>query len=711
MKRQALLKTMTLEEKVMQLCALYDNQIQEDGDLSDRLLRERAGRGIGCVMSLARDKKARAGAEAVNGVQRFLVEQTRLGIPALMVEECLHGLMAREATIFPQSLGMAASWDPEGYGRVARAIARETRARGVALALSPTINIARDPRCGRTEETYGEDMLLTRRMALAFVKNMQANGVGCTPKHFAANFVGDGGRDSMDIHFSERELREVYLPAFEACVKEAKCMAIMPAYNTMDGIPCSAHPWLLIKVLREEWGFEGITGSDFHAIDGMLLRQFTARDGSECARKALLNGMDVEWPNSHMYPTLIEQVKTGKVPIKAVDRSVERVLHVKERLGLLREPYARMRRVIELTGSREQRDLACEAARRTMVLLKNKGVLPFSGKLGKLAVIGPNADTVRTGGYSATQTPVVTPLAALRRRLGADRVLYARGCANTGGSRAGIKRAVKAARAADAAVIVAGNWPGGSWKSEPMTEGEGRDRCSLALPGHQEELIREVARVNRRTVVVLVTGGVVIMENWIEDVKAVLHAWYPGCEGGTALAEVLFGDVNPGGKLPLTFPRREGQLPCFYNIKPTGRHYDYVDLRGDQFRFPFGHGLSYTRFEYGALRIEKSGDRRGGVTVRCTVTNTGRRTGDEVVQLYVHDVYNAIVTRPLMELKGFERLTLKPGESRRIAFRLTRRDLSFPGPNFKPMFDPGEFEIMVGASSADIRLRRTVEID
>ena len=703
-----LIRKMTVEEKVMQLCSAMDHQLLDSGALSAKKMKDRLSRGIGFIASLTRDFRPREGAEVLNEAQRFLVEKTRLGIPAVMHEECLHGNMSMGATIFPQSIAMAASWDPDFYALVAKAIALEARARGYTFALSPTINIARDPRCGRVEETYGEDTLLTTRMGLAFVKNMQANGVGCTLKHFVANFVGDGGRDSLDVHISERELREVYFPAFEACVKKGRAAAIMPAYNTQDGKPCSANSWLLTDILRNEWGFKGITGSDYWAINWMMDKQFVAVDHADCARKALLAGMDVEWPNGTTYPELVKEVRAGRVPIQAVERSVERVLRLKERMGLFRDPYAHTGRAVELSNCVEHRELALAAARRSMVLLKNKGLLPLrEKKIRKLAVIGPNAATVRTGGYSSRGARVVTMLKGLRAFLGKNKVLYARGCTNAGGTKAGIAKAAAIARKADAVVLCMGNWSGGSWINKPHTEGEGRDRCNLALPGLQEELIDAVTRASRNVVVVLIGGGPVVVAHWLDRVKAVVEAWYPGCEGGTALAEVLFGKHNPGGKLPVTFPVSEGVLPHFYNMKPTGRAYDYQDLRGAQEQFPFGHGLSYTKFAYGGLRMDKTD--QSGLTVRCTVKNAGRRAGDEVVQLYVHAM-GTTLSRPLKELKGFQRISLAPGKSQRVEFALTRKDLSYLGEKMKPVLEPCDLEVMIGSSSADIRLSRTVRI-
>ena len=703
-----LIGKMTVEEKVMQLCTAMDHQLLDKGALSCKSMKQRLSKGIGFIASLTRDFQPRDGVEILNEAQRWLIENTRLGIPAIMHEECLHGCMSMGATIFPQSIAMAASWDLDLYARVAKAVGREARARGYTLALSPTINISRDARCGRVEETYGEDTLLTTRMGLAFVRNMQANGVGCTLKHFVTNFVGDGGRDSLDAHFSERELREVYFPAFEACIKKARAAAVMPAYNTLNGKPCSSNSWLLIDILRKEWGFRGITGSDYWAINWMMDKQFVATDHADCARKAILGGMDVEWPNGTTYPLLVKEVKAGRVPIQTVNRSVERVLRLKERMGLFRDPFAHARKAVELSNCSKHRELAAEAARRSMVLLKNRNLLPLREKrIRKLAVIGPNAATIRTGGYSSRGAKVVTMLKGLQAFLDKNRVVYTQGCTNAGGTRAGIARAVQAAKKADAVVLCMGNWSGGSWINKPHTEGEGRDRSNLALPGLQEELIGKVAAVNRNVAVVLIGGGPVVVAEWIDKVKAVLEAWYPGCEGGTALADVLFGRYNPGGKLPVTFPVSEGVLPHFYNLKPTGRAYDYQDRRGAQEQFAFGHGLSYTKFTYSGFRIEKLD--RGGLTVRCTVRNTGKRAGDEVVQLYVHAM-DTTLSRPLKELKGFERISLAAGKSRRVEFRLMRRDLSYLGEKMKPVLEPCRLQVMVGSSSADVRLSRTVRI-
>jgi len=702
----ALIRKMTVEEKVMQLCSLMADQVLDKGAVNERKLRKAIGKGIGQFTTVTRQMMPREGTEVYNRLQKFLVEETRLGIPAILHDEVLHGLMAGGSTIFPQALGMASSWDPDLLSRVASAIGKETRARGISQALSPTINIARDPRCGRTEETYGEDVLLTTRMAVAFIKALQAEGVAATPKHFAANFVGDGGRDSHDIHFSERELREVYFPAFKAAIQEAGAMSIMPAYNTINGVPCACDPWLLTEVLRKEWGFEGIAGSDYWAIDGIYQKHRTAKDASESARLALVAGMDVDWPNASTFPNLVGDVRKGRVPMRVLDRAVARMLRVKEKLGLFENPYADPGRAVRLNDCEAHRKLALEAARSSMVMLKNEGLLPF-GKVRRIAVIGPNADEARTGGYSGFGVKIVKPLEGIRDRAGDHaQVLYAKGCELTGDSTAGFRKAEEAAKKSDVAVVVVGGWAGGSWEKEPYTEGEGRDRCRLELVGVQEGLIKAVVKANRKTVVVIVNGSAVAMGAWADRVPAILEAWYPGEEGGKAIAEVLFGDVNPSAKLPITFPYYTGELPWYYNVKPSGRADDYNDRRNKLALFPFGHGLSYTTYDYSGLKVARTS---AGAAVSCEVRNAGKRAGEEIVQLYIRDLL-ASLARPMKELKGFAKVRLAPGEKTRVEFTIPRADLGFLGKDLKPVFEPGEFEIMVGASSEDIRLRQVATI-
>jgi len=662
------------------------------------------GKNAGMLSIILRSFSPREAAELHNSIQKFIIENTRLKIPVIIHDEGLHGCMARGCTIFPQSIALASTWNPELVERIGVAIGKETRAHGIHQLLSPTINIARDPRCGRTEETYGEDPYLASKMAVAFIRGVQSQKVICTPKHFAANFVGDGGRDSNAIHFSERILREIYFPAFKAAIMEGGALSLMAAYNSIDGIPCSCNKWLLTEILRKEWGFKGFVVSDYGSVLGIMSHHRVAGTKAEAAKKALEAGLDMELPESDCFEYLLDLVREGKISEETINEAVRRVLRAKVWLGLFDEPFIDPDYAEKICDCEEHRRLALEAARQGIVLLKNDGILPLTKNLRSIAVLGPNAAVMRLGGYSGWGVKVVTPLEGIRKKASeATMVYYAEGCSLTGRSKEGFKEALRAAKKSDVAVLFMGN-------SVPETEGEQRDRCNLDLPGVQEDLILEVCDLEIPTIVVLINGSAITMTKWIDRVNAVVEAWYPGEEGGNAIADVLFGDYNPGGKLPITFPKTVGQLPLYYNPKPSGRVYDYVDLRGIQYLFPFGYGLSYTTFEYSNLRI--SPDKispEGCVKIQVDVKNTGRYKGDEVVQLYIHDAI-ASVARPLKELKGFKRITLEPGEQKTVEFTLGPEELSFYDVNMNLTVEPGLFEVMIGSSSEDIRLKGTFEV-
>lgn len=708
-----LLARMTMEEKVAQLGSrlpFTDWREWVRCTLDEKIARVRAippadviGPGVGQLSIFLRELPPRAAAAKANEIQRYARENTRLGIPPIIHDEGLHGLLANDATSFPQAIAMASSWHPELLQEVAAAIGRETRARGIRQLLSPTINIARDPRCGRTEETYGEDAYLASRMAVAFVHGVQSQGVVTTPKHYAANFVGDGGRDSNAVHFSERLLREVYFPAFEASMREGGALSIMAAYNSLDGVPCSCNRWLLTEVLREEWGFEGFVVSDYGSVIHITEKHAVAANKQEVAKKAVEAGLEIELPHTDCYgEPLLEGLRQGTISAEAVDEAVRRVLAVKFRLGLFDEPFVDEEQAEAVCNTAEHRALALQMAREGIVLLKNEGgALPLAGEIKSIAVIGPQADEPRLGGYSwdgYARERIVTPLRGIRERAGGVEVRFAQGCAVTGDSKEGFTEAAQAARQSQVAVLFVGN--------SRQTEGEQRDRADLDLPGVQAELIKQVAATGVPTIVVLINGSAVTMLDWIDQVDAVVEAWYPGEVGGTAIAEVLFGDTNPGGKLPITFPRTVGQLPLYYNYKPTGRIYEYVDLSGNPL-FPFGHGLSYTTFAYCNLHIRL--ERKRVVKISLEVENTGERAGDEVVQLYVHDVV-ASVARPVKELKGFRRVSLQPQETKEVTFEIAVQQLGLYDARLHYTVEPGEFEIMVGSSSEDIRLSGRLEI-
>lgn len=844
-----LLGRMSLEEKFGQLFMVA-------GDLSDGKDKYRHG-----VFGLQPGAEGNTKAEAeqllqqasasgasqsvrkANAIQRYFVEETRLGIPVIIFGEALHGLTENEATAYPQAIGLAATWDTALMGKVAFAIANEARSRGIRQVLSPVINIARDVRWGRTEETYGEDPFLTASMAVAYVSSFEKTGIITTPKHFVAN-VGDGGRDSYPIHFSERLMEEIYFPAFKACINEGHAGSLMTAYNSFDGRQCTANDWLLNKKLKQEWGFQGFVISDAGATGGANVLHFTAKDYTESTVQAISNGLDVIFQTSidHL-PLFYDAFEKGLIDEKAIDEAVRRVLRAKFRLGLFENPYANEQEADIWSNSSGQRELARKAAQESIVLLKNdRQTLPLKKTISSLAVIGPDATEARLGGYSGSGNQVVSILDGLKQKAGKQcSINYFKGVSRDSSSfvtiapeflfhkengqlKPGLKgeyfnnsrleglpdlsridetidfrwtlfspdpsvinandyavrwtgmllapqtarfnigiqgddgyrlylndellidnwykqtnrlisksfnftkgktyalriefheavgnvslrlvwnaaghpswekeveEAVEMAEKSDVVVVVAG-----------IEEGEFRDRAYLSLPGHQETLISKVAATGKPVVVLLVGGSAVTMQAWVDEADAILDVWYPGEEGGNAIADVLFGDYNPAGRLPITFPIHESQLPLYYNHKPTGRGDDYVNLSGKPM-FPFGFGLSYTSFTYSDLRIHNPEIMANDSTlVSFTLTNTGNADGDEVVQLYIRDLI-ASVARPVTELKGFQRVHLKQGEQMKVRFMITPPMLSMLDEQMRHCVEAGDFRIMIGASSADIKL-------
>jgi len=689
-----IIQSMNLEEKVAQLCCVERNLLLEGGCFSKEKAEHYLKNGAGHISPILRDFPAEQGVKIANEIQKILKEKTRLKIPVIIHDECLHGCMAQGSTSFPQSIALASSWDPEMLYRIAVVIGKETRSRGIQQALSPTINLVRDVRHGRVEETYGEDPYLTSLLAVSFIKGIQTEKVIATPKHFAADFAGDGGRDSSATFFSEKTLRETFFPAFQASVQQAKALSLMAAYNSINGVPSSASKWLLTDVLRKEWGFNGFVVSDYGSVSGLYRSHGVANSLAEAAKLALESGVEIELPGACCYPELISLVRQGKVREEIIDQAVERVLAGKFWLGLFENPFADVEKAVRLCNCDEHRHLSYQAALRSVVLLKNKGILPLSRNISSLAVIGPNADEIRLGGYSASGMRVVTVLEGIKNKTGkTTRLYFAEGCKVNDFSRSGFSKAVSAAAKTEVAILVMG--------SSAETEGENRDRCNLNLPGVQEELIKSVAATGTPVVVVLINGTAVTMKGWIDEVEAVVEAWYPGQEGGNAIASILFGEYNPSGKLPITFPGYTGQCPLYYNHLPCVRSLDYVEVRGKQPLFPFGYGLSYTRFIYHQLKISPeilTGERKLKVTVQ--VENAGAYEGDEVVQLYLRDVFSR-VARPVLELKRFQKVHLKPGEKTTVEFSLERQDLSFLDEKLETTVEPGIFKILVGGSSAE----------
>ncbi|MGA9120343.1 MAG: glycoside hydrolase family 3 C-terminal domain-containing protein [Bacteroidota bacterium] len=845
-----LLSRMTTEEKFWQLFMVpgdvsHGMEKYSHGifglSIRDRTIRKRAADQM---LDYTDTTAAQAAAERTNEVQRYFVDSTRLGIPIIPFDEGLHGLVRADATSFPQSIGLAATWDVPLVGRVASAIATEARTRGVRDVLSPVINLAHDVRWGRVEETYGEDPFLCSRIAAAYTGSFTREGVITTPKHMIVN-SGDGGRDSYPIDYNERFLDEEDFQPYLACIHEGGTQSVMTAYNSLNGEPCTSNAWLLRTILKGKWGFEGFVISDASAVGGLLDLHHVVHNREESAKRAIEGGLDVIFQSDYEHHVpLLKAFTDGMVDTTAINDAVARVLRAKFKLGLFENPYGDPAEAARSSGSPAHRALALEAARESMVLLKNDGaLLPLKKSIHSLAVIGPDAVEARLGGYSGPGIKKVSILEGIRKKLGkGTKLLFSPGCGRldtpfvtipsrylvapdgseglrgeyfnnlamtgtpalartdremdfrwtlfspdpsinadwfsvrwTGSLRAprggtvrigvegddgyrlfidgtpvvdtwgkqsfeettapftfvegrrytirmefktsvenvkcrliwdagvpdhavAIRKAVDVARESDAVVVVGG-----------LEEGEFRDRADIGLPGSQDAMIRQIAATGKPVVVVIVGGSAVTMERWIDGVRAVLDVWYPGEVGGDAVADVLFGDYNPGAKLPITFPRSVGQLPLTYNHKPTGRGDDYYDMTGKP-AYPFGYGLSYTTFVYADLQVDPPVVQSGGkTTIRFTVQNSGQVAGDEVAQLYLKDLVSSTVT-PVRALKAFSRVHLEPGEKKEVSFDLLPDAFSLLNEKMDRVVEPGTFRIMVGSSSRDIRLRGSVDI-
>jgi beta-glucosidase len=786
-------------------------------------------------------------AKKVNKIQAFFMDSTRLGIPMLPFDEALHGLVRQGSTIFPQSIGLAATFNTSTMEAVAGAIAKESKIRGIRQILSPVINIATDVRWGRTEETYGEDPFLSSKMGVAYMKTLEDENIIATPKHFVAN-VGDGGRDSYPIDMNERYLSEIHYPPFKDAVQKAGARSIMTSYNSVNGSPATANDYLLNDLLKKQWGFNGFVISDAGAVGGANVLHYTAKDYPDAGRNAVNNGLDVLFQTAQEhYKLFIPPFLNGQINQERLDDAVSRVLRAKFELGLFEIPYLDIKETEAANFEASHKKIAHQAALESIVLLKNnKGLLPIGLTTESIALIGLDATEARLGGYSGPGTKKVSIAEGMKKVYGAQKIITAEGpgrsiktwtvipskylwttqnnqktegllasyfngiefsnnptvqridkninfhwtistpdnsivpeffCAKwtgnisapqTGTFKIGlegndgyklyinnelvidkwekqsfhtelvsynfvagtnypirvefkepngnatirliwnlgiantieekINEAVAAAKKSKVAVVVVG-----------LEEGEFRDRASLQLPGAQEQLIQKVAATGTPTVVVIVGGSAVTMGNWIDQVNSIVDVWYPGEEGGYAVAEALSGMYNPGGKLPITFPLSEAQLPLVYNHKPTGRGDDYENLTGLPL-FPFGYGLSYTTFEYSKLTIQKPVAKVGEkINISFEIKNTGNRAGDEVAQIYLRDQV-ASVARPVQALKGFERIHLEPGTSKIIKLTLLPEDFEMLNAKMQTVIEPGDFTIMVGSSSRDIRLKKTVQL-
>ncbi|MEM1929632.1 MAG: glycoside hydrolase family 3 N-terminal domain-containing protein [Thermofilaceae archaeon] len=720
-----LLSRMTLEEKVAQLLSVPVEELVEGRSFSREKARRLLSNGIGQITRVSGSRlgfSPKEAARLVNEVQRFLVEETRLGIPAIVHEESLAGLMAPTATCFPQAIALAATWDPELVQRVAEEIRRQALAVGCRHVLAPVLDLSWDPRWGRTEETYGEDPYLAAAIGVAYVKGVQGDlrdGVLATGKHFAGHGFPEGGRNTAPVRVGEREFREAVLYPFEAAVKEAGLAAIMPAYHEIDGVPCHANSWLLRRILRDEWGFEGIVVSDYFAVRQLQTYHKVAGDDLEAAIKALEAGVDIELPHPDCYRRLIDAVREGMVSEKRVDEAAARVLRVKALLGLFENPYVDESSVPDVLDNPEARKLAREAARKSVVLLENRGILPLKAR--RIAVVGPCADDplCMLGDYHyaahlGLDTPaveVVTVLEGIKRLApSGTEIYYARGCGILTEDRSGFREAIEAAEKAEAIVAVLGERSGGFWLGKPeLCSGEGLDRCELGLPGVQSELLGELLELGKPVVVVLVSGRPLAPpRKLLARIGALLEAWHPGEEGGTAVAEVLFGYANPGGRLPISVPACAGQIPVFYRRKPSSFN-RYVEADAKPL-YPFGYGLSYTRFEYRDLIVEPGEvGLEGSIRVSVTVENAGDMEGDEVVQLYASRP-TASVARPVKELKGFRRVTLKPGQRVRVTFSLPLELLAYYDPSMRLVVEKGVYTLSVSRHAEDEGLKGTIRV-
>jgi beta-glucosidase len=736
-----LIGRMTLEEKVAQMLCIWGQKksllFDGNGTLDLTNLRREFKHGIGQIARLSDTgggMNARQMAELANLLQRHFVEETRLGIPVIFHEECLHGLAAKETTSYPQPIGLASTFNPKLVEETYSAIAERTRERGAHQALTPVVDVARDPRWGRVEETFGEDPYLVAQMGVAAVRGFQGDAsfkdkkrVIATLKHFAAHGQPESGTNCGPVNVSERVLRDTFLFPFKEAIEKGGALSVMASYNEIDGVPSHANQWLLQDILREEWGFEGYVVSDYYAIAELYKRDeatshAVAKDKTEAALLSLNAGVNIELPDPDCYPLLLDLVRNGKLDIKKLDELVAPLLEYKFRLGLFDDPYVNVDTIKNESSLEKERALALRAALETITLLKNENdALPIRLKKNStLAVIGPNADRRLLGGYSGRPQFHTSVLDGIKEKVGgAARVLHSEGCKITvGGSweedkvvlpdpdenRKAIREAVDTAQKADVVILALGG------NEQTSREGWSKthlgDRASLDLPGMQNELTKAIVETGKPIIVLLFNGRPNSINYIHTHVPAVLECWYLGQETGRAVADVLFGDHNPGGKLPISIPRSVGHLPSYYNYKPSDRRgYLFDEITP---LYAFGYGLSYTTFKIGNLRMDKSTIRTDESTqVLVDVKNTGKMPGDEVVQLYIRDLVST-VTRPVKELKGFKKVRLEPGEMKTVALAIDPQHLSFTNIDRIFTVEAGEFEIMVGNSSRDEDLTKAV---
>ena len=725
-----LLKRISVEDKVYQLMAVFDKNLNDvfGSELSDTAsMSSIFGKGVHSVQPTFSDIKITV--ERRNAIQKYLLENTKWGIPTIFVDEGQHGLMKPQSTVFPMAIGLACSWDEALFEKVYGVVANEMRSRGAHHALSPVIDVCREPRWGRVDETYGEDPYLCGKLGTAAVKGLQGNAngeispmhVGATLKHLCGHGEPQGGLNQAPANFSERTLREFHFPPFEMTIKNAKPISIMPSYNEIDGVPSHINTWLLKDVLRKEWGFKGMVVSDWNAINQLVSKHKVAEDEKSATERSFNAGVQFELPKPQFYKHLIELVKTKKVNIKDIDKAVSQLLEMKFALGLFDNPYINIDEAVNVSKKAEHRALALEAAQKSIVLIKNKkNILPLEkGRYQRMAVVGPCANQVFMGGYSGEPYSKTTLLDGINKEFGStSEIIFSQGCrivdnldisyqnwktkdlkfTSRDENLKMIHQAVEDTKNADIIILALGETEHicrEAWSKDHIG-----DNMTLDLFGEQQELLEAMVKTGKPIVLYLMNGRPLTINYAVEHVDAIIEGWYMGQETGTAAADILSGKVNPSGKITITFPKSVGQLPAYYNHKPSAMYHNYISS-DVQPLFPFGYGLSYTKFDYTNLTAKQVENKETGtVEVTVDVSNTGKREGDEIVQLYIHDKV-ASVTRPVKELKGFKRITLKQGETQKVQFNLEPDAFEMWDINMIKKIESGDFEIMVGRSSVD----------
>jgi beta-glucosidase len=733
---QDLLGRMTIEEKTAQLMGLWNGGVEDfKPEIFDDPAKMKEIFGKGCNSVHPAPFGIKDTVRMRNKIQKYLVDETRLGIPAVFVDEGQHGMMRPEATVFPQAIGLACSWDTLLFEKVYGIVAHEMRSRGTHHALTPVIDVCRDPRWGRTEETYGEDPYLNGMLSIAAVKGLQGGDTGkvgkdnvaATLKHLVGHGESEGGLNQGPANYSMRVLRDYHMPPFKMCIDHAKPVSVMPSYNEVDGVPSHANRWLLQDLLRGEWGYKGMVVSDYYGVDHLFNKHFVCNDATEAAMTAFNCGVQYEFPQANMYRVLPELLRKKKIKREDIDKAVEQVLTFKFNLGLFENPYVDEKQAISVSKSLMHKKTALKAAHESVVLLKNDGLLPLKkGKYKKIAVIGPCAKDLWFGGYSGEPYEKVSLIDGIRARAGnGTEVLFAQGCRLTINTTVSyfnwkydeikfasrdenlklIREAVRVASGADLVILALGE--NEHLCREAWAQNHIGDNMTLDLFGEQGELADAITALGKPVVLYLMNGRPLSINTLAEKVPAILEGWYMGQETGTAAADIIFGEVNPSGKLTITFPKSAGQLPMYYNHKPSAQWQDYISQDVKPL-FSFGYGLSYTRFTYGPPVLKKKTIKKGE-TARVTVEvkNAGKIQGDEIVQLYIRDVVST-VTRPVKELRGFARISLKPGETRKVSFDITPDKLAFHNIDMKFVVEPGSFEIMTGSSSRDADLQKTI---